>query len=163
MKKITSCILTIVLCICISSCTGYKPIFATSNLQFEIANFSIEGDKKLGNKIYYKLNNLSKLNKKPEGTTGINIIINVSKKKEATIKDTAGKILEYKVNLNTKIIVENYLTEDEILNKNFISSSSYKVQDQYSETLKGENQLIENLIDQTYQELLINLSESISK
>ena len=67
------------------------------------------------------------------------------------------------MNLNTKIIVENYLTEDEILNKNFISSSSYKVQDQYSETLKGENQLIENLIDQTYQELLINLSESISK
>ena len=35
------------------------------------------------------------------------------------------------------------------------SSSVYKVQDQYSETIKLENQTIENLINKTYQDLLI--------
>jgi len=35
------------------------------------------------------------------------------------------------------------------------------VQDQYSETLKLENKSIENLIDKTYKEFLIKLSEGI--
>ena len=85
----------------------------------------------------------------------------MSKEKKATAKDSTGKILEYKMNLNTKVIVKNYLTNDTLLDKNFISSSSYKVQDQYSETIKLENLVIENLINRTYQELLIKLSENI--
>ena len=74
---------------------------------------------------------------------------------------TFSEILEYKINLNTKVIVKNYLTNDTLLDKNFITSSSYKVQDQYSETIKLENKAIENLINKTYQELLIKLSENI--
>ena len=58
-------------------------------------------------------------------------------------------------------MVKNYLTDNKILDQNFISSISYKVQDQYSETIKLENKSIENLINKTYQELLINLSENI--
>ena len=89
------------------------------------------------------------------------INIKVLKDKNATVKDATGKILEYKINLNTKVIVKNYLTNDTLLDKNFISSSSYKVQDQYSETIKLENRVIENLINKTYQEILIKLSENI--
>ena len=161
MKKKTLHIIFFILFIVINGCSGYEPIFSSSNLQFEISNYSIEGDKKLGNKIYSKLYNLSKQNKNQEGTIGLDIVIRVSKEKIATTKNTAGKILEYKVNLNTKILIDNYLTNERILDKNFISSSSYKVQDQYSETIKNENKLIENLINQTYQELLIKLSENI--
>ena len=161
MKKITSLPILFILLICINACAGYKPIFSSTNLKFEIADYSIEGDKKLGNKIYSKLYNLSKSNKKQEGTTSIFINIKVLKDKNATVKDATGKILEYKINLNTKVIVQNYLTNDILLDKNFTSSSSYKVQDQYSETIKFENKLIENLINKSYQELLIKLSENI--
>ena len=45
--------------------------------------------------------------------------------------------------------------------KILLSSSSYKVQDQHSETIKLENRTIENLINKTYQDLLIKLSENI--
>ena len=161
MKKLGSLIILFVLLIYINACAGYKPIFGSSNLQFEIADHSIEGDKKLGNQIYSKLYNLSKSNKNNEDTTSLDITIKVLKQKNATIKNTAGKILEYKVNLNTKFIVKNHLTNEKILDKNYDLSSSYKVHDLYSETIKLEKKLIENLINKTYQELMIALSENI--
>ena len=161
MKKITTLPFLFAILICIYACADYKPIFGSANLQFEIADYSVEGDRKLGNKIYSKLYNLSKSNKNQKETTSVVINIKVLKEKNSTSKDATGKILEYKINLNTKVIVKNYLTNDKLLDKNFISSSSYKVQDQYSETIKLENLVIENLINRTYQELLIKLSENI--
>ena len=71
--------------------------------------------------------------------------------------------MEYKINLKTKIIVTDYLTNKVILDQKFFSASSYKVQDQYSETSKLENKTLENLIDKTYQDLLIKLSENLIK
>ena len=161
MKKITSIIVLFILFICINSCAGYKPIFGSSNLQFEIADHSIEGDKKLGNQIYSKLYNFSQSIKNQENITKIFITINVSKEKKATVKNSAGKVLEYKINLNTTVKAKNYLTDDKILDSKFSLSSSYKVQDQYSDTIKLENKSTGNLINLTYQELLIKLSENI--
>ena len=161
MKKISYLFISLILLINISACAGYKPVFSSSNLKFKIADYSITGDKKLGNQIYSKLYNFSKSIKNQENITKIFITINVSKEKNATIKNSAGKILEYKINLNTAVIVKNYLTGDKILDSEFTLSSSYKVQDQYSETMKLENKSTENLINLTYQELLIKLSENI--
>jgi hypothetical protein len=161
MKKKTTLPFLFAILICIYACADYKPIFGSANLEFEIVDYSVEGDRKLGTKIYSKLYNLSKSNKNQKEITSVVVNIKVLKEKNSTSKDATGKILEYKINLNTKVIVKNYLTNDTLLDKNFISSSSYKVQDQYSETIKHENKVIENLIDRTYQELLIKLSENI--
>ena len=49
------------------------------------------------------------------------------------------------------------------LNQTFIYSSTYKVQNQYSATIKLEQQTTENLINKTYQEILIKLSQNITK
>ena len=57
--------------------------------------------------------------------------------------------------------MDNYLLEENILSHNFIMSSSYKVQDQYSETKKLEERTTENLVNKTYEELLIMLSEKM--
>ena len=161
MKKTTSLIILFILFININGCSGYRPIFGSSNLEFEIADYSIEGDKKLGNQIYSKLFNLSKSNKNQGEIKSIYITIKALKEKKATVKDSAGKILEYKMNLNTKVIVKNYLTNENILDHNFILSTSYKTQEQYSETIKLETKSIEDLLNITYQELLIKLSERI--
>ena len=56
MKKITYLIISIIF---LSACAGYKPIY-TSNIQFEIADYSIKSNKQLGGKIYSRLNNLTK-------------------------------------------------------------------------------------------------------
>ena len=162
MKKISHLLISLILLLNISACTGYKPIFSSSNIiEFKITNYSITGDKKLGNQIYSKLYNLSQTTRNTSEVKNIYILINVLKEKNATAKNSAGKILAYKINLSTTVIVENFTTGNQILNENFASSSSYKVQDQYSETIKLENRVIENLINKTYQDLLIKLSENI--
>ena len=137
-------------------------MFLQANLNFKIVDYSIEGSNKLGNKIYSKLYNLSKSNKINEKeATGIILNIKITKEKIATTKDSAGKILEYKINLNCQVKVLDYLTNDTVLNKNFVSSNTYKVQKQHSETIKLENKLMTDLIDKTYEDILIDLSESI--
>ena len=89
----------------------------------------------------------------------VHITIETIDNKNPTIKNSAGKILEYKVILSTNVILKDFLTSDEILNHNMILSSSYKVQDQYSDTKEIENRTIENLINKTHQDLLIKISE----
>ena len=161
MKKISYLFISIVLLANIGACTGYKPIYSTSNFEFKIANYSIAGDQKLGNKIYSKLYNLSKSTESTPGVKNIYILINVLKDKNATAKDSAGKILAYKINLSTTITVKDFMTGNQILSESFFSSSTYKVQNQYSETIKLENQSIENLVNKTFHDLLIKLSENI--
>ena len=160
MKKITYLIISLIFLSFINACAGYKPVY-TTNLQFEIADYSIKTNKKLGRQIYSKLYNLSKSNKKNAETKSITIIIDTTKNKNAAAKDNAGKVLEYRIILINDIIIKDYLTDDEILSQTFSYSSTYKVQDQHSETIKIENKSIEDLIDKTYQNLLIKMSKSI--
>ena len=115
----------------------------------------------LGNRIYNNLYNLSQSNAGNENLKKISIEINVKKDKKATVKDSSGKILEYKININTLVVVKEFMTSNEILNNNFDYSASFKVQDQHSETIRLENQYTDNLIDFTFNDLLIKLSENI--
>ena len=161
MKKNTFTILLIVLLIFINGCSGYKPIFSSTNLEFNIANYSLEDNKTLGEKIYSRLKRASKLNGNNENVRKIDILIKASQNKKATAKDSSGKILQYKISLNFDVKIKDYLTEDEILNETYSSSFTYKIQNQYSDTLKLEERSINQLVDKTYQQILIKLSENI--
>ena len=161
MKKIAYPIFSLILLIFINGCTGYEPIFGSTNLQFEIVDYSIEGNKILGKKIYTKLYSLSKSKKDDQNLRSVDLIIKVSKDKIATAKNSAGKILEYKITLNTDVTVTDFLTKDKILSQIFISSLTYRAQNKYSDTVNLENKSIENLLNKTYQELVIRLAQSI--
>jgi len=144
-----------------NGCAGYEPIFGSTNLQFEIADYSIEGNKILGNKIYSKLYSLSKSKKDDQNLRRVDLVIKVSKDKNVTTKDSAGKILQYKITLNTDIKVTDFITKDKILNQIFVSSLTYKVQDKYSDTVDLENRSIEDLLNKTYQELVTRLAQNL--
>ena len=161
MKKIVYPIFSFILLIFIGGCAGYEPIFGSTNLQFEIADYSIKGNKILGNKMYSKLYGLSKSKKDDQNLRSIDLVIKASKDKNATAKNSAGKILEYKITLNTDIKVTDSITKDKILNQTFISSLTYKIQNKYSDTVNLENKTIENLISKTYEELVIRLAQNI--
>ena len=161
MRKKFNIFIILVTLIFINSCSGYEPIFGSKNLDFHIKDYSILGEKQIGKQIYLKLLNLSRQKIKNNDARGIIVSIKVEKNKNSINKDISGQILEYRINLNTEIIVTDYLTGNEILNDNFSSSFSYKVQDQYSETVKYENQSINYLIDKTYEDLIIKLSDKI--
>lgn len=161
MKKTIYFIFSFVLLILINECTGYKPIFGSSNLQFKIADYTIEGNKVLGKKIYAKLYSISQSSENDQNARSVDFFINVSKDKNASVKNSAGKILEYKITLNSEIKVKDFITDDQILNQTFTFSLTYDVQNQQSDTVKLENRSIEAMIDKTYQELLIKLSQNI--
>ena len=162
MKKITYLIFAFVVLIFISECAGYKPIFGSTNIQFDIADYSIKGDKIIGKKIYSRLHGLSKSEKNDQNITSVKFLIDTLKNKEATAKDNVGKILEYKITIKTKIITTDFITDEKILNQTFISSLTYKVKDQHSDTIKLENKSVENLINKIFQEILIKLSHNIT-
>tara|TARA_B100000029_G_scaffold159410_1_gene155059 strand:- start:3521 stop:4006 length:486 start_codon:yes stop_codon:yes gene_type:complete len=160
MKKISLIIIAFFILNLVSGCSGYKPIFSSSNLNFEILYVSIEGDEKIGKEINNKLKRF--LNTKDKNKNkSINLYLSSIKDKVATVKDSSGKIKEYKITLNTRIKVDDYLTDQKILDQNFSYSTSYKVQDNYSETIDLENKSIENLLNRTFQEIIIKLTESM--
>jgi len=161
MKKVIYPIFSFILLLFINGCAGYEPIFGSTNLQFEIADYSIEGNKILGNKIYSKLYRLSQSKKDNQNLRNIDLVIKVSKDKNVTTKDSAGKILQYKITLNTDIKVTDFITKDKILNQIFVSSLTYKVQDKYSDTVDLENRSIEDLLNKTYQELVTRLAQNL--
>ena len=161
MKKIPYLFILFIILINIGACTGYKPIFGSSNLEFKIADYSISGDKNLGNQIYAKLYNLSRSAKKNLEAKNIYLLISASKGKKGTTKDSAGKILGYRINLSASITIKDVMTGNQILSENFSLSSTYKAQDQYFDTVKLEKQTTENLIENLYQDLLIKLSANL--
>ena len=162
MKKNINLFFLFFMFIFLNECSGYKPIFATTGLQFKISEHTISGNKLLGNKLYSKFSSQSKSNSNDPNIKNVEILINVNKTKKSATKNSAGKILEYKISLNTKVEVTNIETSKIILNKNFISSLNYKVQSQYSDTINLENKTIENLLDNTYREIILNISRNIS-
>ena len=161
MKKISYLFLLLFILINTAACNGYKPIFSSSNLKFKIADYSISGDKNLGTQIYNKLYNISRSTEINSEVKNIYILINTSKEKKATAKDSAGKILGYKINLSASITIKDVMTGNKILSENFSYSSTYKTQDQYFNTVKLENQTTEYLIENIYQDLLIKLSANL--
>jgi hypothetical protein len=161
MKKKTYIIFSFVLLILMYGCAGYKPIFNSTDLNFKIISHSIEGNKILGKNIYSKLFNSARASKNKKSLKTVVIKINVLKNKKVSVKDSAGKILEYKITLNAEVEVKDFVTNDIIINQTFTNSQNYGVQSQHSETIKLENKSIESIINKIYQELLIKLSQSI--
>tara|TARA_B110000438_G_C15735954_1_gene616335 strand:+ start:393 stop:878 length:486 start_codon:yes stop_codon:yes gene_type:complete len=161
MKKISYIYLLLIISISIISCSGYKPIFNTSNLQFKITDYSITGDKKIGNQIYSKLYNATRKNKQAPEIKNINISIDSKKSKSITAKDSSGKAIGYRIILSTAVLVKNIKTGHEVINETISLSNTYKVQKLFSETQKLEDKATENLIDNIYQSLLLKLSENI--
>ncbi len=159
MKKISYFILIVSLLLSSAGCAGYKPIFSSSKIKFNISEYTLSGDKNLGNIIYSNLHSLTEINKNDPEAKNIYLTIDISKQKNATSKDSAGKIIAYKINLQTKVTISDFLTQKKLFEKNFNLSSTYKIQSQYSETLKAENTALENIINKTYEDLLISISE----
>ena len=69
---------------------------------FIIEDYSIKGEERLANSIYKNLYNISLSNKNNSAARSISLTIETTKERRATVKNSAGKILEYEINLNTK-------------------------------------------------------------
>ena len=161
MKKIILIFVSIVFLTSIINCSGYKPIFVSKKMNFKISEHISEGDKLIGNKIYSKLNRASSSGINDKNIQDLIIYIESKKDKKATTKDKTGKILEYKITLNINIKITKNINNNIVLDKIYNSALRYKVQEQHSDNIKLENKTVQNLTDQIYQDVLIDLSNNI--
>ena len=60
-----------------------------------------------------------------------------------------------------EIEIKDFTTNKKILNQTFSKTSTYRVQKQYSETIRLENLSTDTMLEKMHQELLIKLSQNI--
>ena len=63
----------------------------------------------MGNRIYSKLYYLSKSNENNPEAKSISVIIKTTKDKSPAVKNSKGNVLEYRITLNSGIIIKDFL------------------------------------------------------
>ena len=149
MKK--NIIILILSAFIITSC-GYKSIYSSKNLNFNILEFEVADKTKISRKIKNNLNSYKKNNSKNFYS------IKINSKKEINIisKDSKGDPSNFEMNIISEITILN--DEKIVKNKVFLESFNYKNSSnkfdlkQYEKNIEENltNKIIENIISYFY-------------
>ena len=140
----------IVILISLASC-GYKPIFSKKNrIDAPIQSFQISGDKRIGKKIVSAFNL-----KKQNQIEGYKLIINSNKTIETISKDSTGKTLSFKTEINVLVSLKN---KDKVYKeKNFIAEFVYNNIKSKFDLSQYQQDIEANLTDTIIEEISIFL------
>jgi len=118
---------------------GYQPLLTEKYQKFNVSNFTINGDKKLGQSL---ANNFSEV----EGVkNNLIFIVIASKEKNISNRSSTGSPLEYNITISFSLKAVSQLNNKEILNQTFTQSSSYKASKVYLNTLNREKIIVDNI------------------
>ena len=133
---------------------GFKVLNEAQSNNFLIKDISVSGDKRINFKIKNNLLTYSKEDSQNE----ILININTSKEKNTKEKNIKNEITKYQINLRVELIIKLLNTGEEIT-LSMSNSGDYLVAGSYATTLDNEKKLINNLIENTSEEIIkkINL------
>jgi len=144
-----------ILLIFISNC-GFKVVNNEDFYNFNITNIQVSGDKKIGFTIKNNLTRYENENKEK-----IELKINVEKIKSIKEKDIGNEITKYEILIKAKIEF-NLISKDQNGTFTITSKGNYSVQNQYSQTLIQERNLINNLSEKIIEEVQENLSNLVN-
>ncbi len=135
----------------ISNC-GFKIVNNENLYNFSVTDINVSGDKKIG------FNIKSDLLRNKNDNEKVELEISINKSKEIKEKNLGNEVTKYEILINVKI---DYKIVSKDKNGTFTISKkgNYVVQDQYSETLIQERNLIDNLSDKIVGEIQENLSK----
>ena len=136
---------------------GFKVVNYSELNNFNIKEIITEGE----NKISYKLKNyIQAISNKNSNT---NIILSLNSKSKSSIKEknSSNEVTKYQLEINT-IINLRKLISDKTNKFEMIVSGDYLVADKYSETLKNQEQLIENLTRKMTSQIKRELSQRLN-
>ena len=144
--------------ILLSEC-GYVPIYSAKDINFNIQNSLLSGDKEIGQDIVNRITRIEP--KQKENNKKIILDIYVEKNKSDAVKDKTGKIITYKMEI--KIIVKAKLanTEEYFYTERLINSLNYDKQTQISETVNLEKSVIRNIISKLANDIILRINQSI--
>ena len=154
MKKI----LTITFLFVLLSGCGFKKINEPNLKFYSIGDIKLSGNKQLGLVIQNKLKLSS--NKDSKNTLFLNI--NLEKNKTMKEKDSSNKITKYDIKLTADVSIK---TASEILEKKFETMDFYDVTTNYSNTIRAqknlENELARSIADELINYLKLKFNNDI--
>ena len=140
-------ILIIILSLLISC--GYKPSNQKNNNLVYLQNIEIIGEQRIS---YILKNNILLVSNK-DSKNRYAAKIEIVKKKKDKVKNKNGKILRYNLALNTDLELTNLQNNTKVI-KTFSRDANYEVATIHSNTIKNENNVTKNLIQQISDDIV---------
>jgi len=156
MKKIRKFISSFVLALMLVGC-GYKVVDKSQGNSYKITEITFSGEKKINHKIKNKL--LFSSSKSSENE----FIIELNTKKTRSIKEKNinNEVTKYKLVIKAEIIY-NLLGSTNKGSFDIQRSGDYKVSSQRIGTLNNEKKMSENLSDQIFKQISVQLNSIAS-
>ncbi len=127
---------------------GYTPIYSKKSQSFEIVRIEYFGEKKI-NKI---LSNKLKIYKNnPEAKKTFNIFINSTSTKTTITKDKKGNPTQFSMSITITLKINNEIE------KTFLENSTYDNSEDKFDLRKYEDNLIENMTESIFSEMILFL------
>ncbi len=135
---------------------GFKVVNNNELRNFNIVEIETSGE----SRVNFSLKNNLK-NKKINNNRKIKLDLETDKIKEIKENNIKNEITKYSITITTKVnfelISENKLGEFTVSKK-----GNYNVQEQYSQTLNNEKNLIDSLTDEIVEEIFNNLAQTVN-
>ena len=135
---------------------GFKVVNNNELRNFNIVEIETSGE----SRVNFSLKNDLK-NKKINNNRKIKLNLETDKIKEIKENNIKNEITKYSITITTKVnfelISENKLGEFTVSRK-----GNYNVQEQYSQTLNNEKNLIDSLTDEIVEEIFNNLAQTVN-
>ena len=135
---------------------GFKIVNNSELRNFNIVEIKTSGESRVN---FSLKNNL--INKKINNNRKIKLDLETDKIKEIKENNIKNEITKYSITITTKVnfelISENKLGEFTVSKK-----GNYNVQEQYSQTLNNEKNLIDSLTDEIVEEIFNNLAQTVN-
>ena len=144
-------LLTLLLIVLLSNCSGYTPIFSSKDINFYIAEIIISNDSRLTRNLIKKLKPYTIKNDRKK----IILELDMNVKETVTLKDEKGNVSseEMKIILEVKTILQN---DDD---KKFLFTEKFTFNNQSNkfELNQYKKNIQNNLVDKIYQDLILIL------
>ena len=134
----------------INNC-GYTPIYSNKDKNFVINKIDLIGDIEV-NKILSNRLNIYKNN--AGAKRFFDIVINSKSTKTTLTKDKKGNPAQFSQSVSINLTITDILNNTE-MQKNFIESSTYDSSDNKFDLKKYENNLIKNMSEKIYSDLIL--------
>ena len=145
MKKIFILLFTLTF---LTNC-GFQRVSNDRLNNFQVKDFLISGDTKIANRIK---NNLM-INIRKESPNLISLSLDIKKTKNISEINSANQITKYSINLIADVVLINEVYDK--INKVKISKEmNYNVENTYTQSLKNEQQVIQDLSSKITEEIL---------
>ncbi len=145
-------IILLIILISLSSCSGYKPILTSKDINFNILDIKVNENDRISNNIKKKLKIYSDQEQKENK---ISLEINSVKQIYAIAKDSKGNDSVYEMKVITNIDIINLNTDNKKIK--FEEKFSFNNQSNKFELEQYKKDIEKDLIDKIVEKLILNL------